>query len=201
MKKKMSIVERAGVHKNDFAITKHHFLLKKTMEMLRQRLLDCAIKQSDLMEIFSAISRGLILFKQDLLQFFIGLDCSGRITFQEFSAAIKSLDIGIDDNEEIKDLFQQFDTTKNGQIDLYEFLQQLRPPMNERRRKAALDIFNSMDVDKDGKLTIADLKVFINLSITKISFFFQTKYATQLLPARRRSSENIDLVSNEIFLY
>lgn len=56
-------------------------------------------------------------------------------------------------------LFQQFDTTNNGQIDLDEFLKQLRPSMNDRRQKAVLNLFNSMDVNHDGKLTIQDLKV------------------------------------------
>lgn len=88
------------------------------------------------------------------------IDHSGRITFEEFRAAIKALQIGLNNNDEIKTLFRQFDTTNNGQIDLQEFLQQIQPPMNERRQKAAMNIFNSMDVNKDGKLTIADLKVF-----------------------------------------
>jgi hypothetical protein len=35
--------------------------------------------------------------------------------------------------------------------------------MNERRQKAALNLFNSLDINKDGKLTITDLKVFIIL--------------------------------------
>lgn len=79
--------------------------------------------------------------------------------------AMQTLDLGIDNNEEIKHLFRQFDTTNNGQIDLQEFLRQLKPPLNERRRKAALNLFNSMDVNKDGKLTIVDLKVSFLLTI------------------------------------
>ncbi|CAF1371605.1 unnamed protein product [Rotaria sordida] len=132
------------------------------MEKLRQCLLQSASKQSDLIEIFKAIDQ----------------DRSGRITFEEFRAAIKALRLGITNDDEIKQLFQQFDSTKNGQIDLSEFLQKLRPPMNERRQKAAVNVFNSMDVDKDGKLTIVDLK---------------TKYATQLKPTKRRSSQSIDI--------
>ncbi len=34
--------------------------------------------------------------------------------------------------------------------------------MNERRQKAVLNLFNLMDVDKDGKLTIEDIKVWIS---------------------------------------
>lgn len=90
---------------------------------------------------------------------FILIDCSGRISFDEFRTAIRALEIGLNSNEEINELFRQFDTTNNGQIDFYEFLQQLRPPMNERRHKASLKLFHSLDVDKDGKLTILDLKV------------------------------------------
>jgi Ca2+-binding EF-hand superfamily protein len=78
---------------------------------------------------------------------------------EEFRAAIISLKLEIKSDEEIKQLFQQFDTTNNGQIDLNEFLKQLRPPMSERRQKAVSNLFNSMDVNKDGKITILDLKV------------------------------------------
>ncbi|CAF2505285.1 unnamed protein product [Rotaria sp. Silwood2] len=116
------------------------------MEKLRQCLLRSVTKQSDLIEIFSAIDQ----------------DHSGRITFEEFRAAIKALRLGINNDDEIKQLFHQFDLTKNGQIDLSEFLQQLRPPMNERRQRAALNVFNSMDLDKDGTLTITDLKALHN---------------------------------------
>ncbi|CAF3471023.1 unnamed protein product [Rotaria sp. Silwood1] len=133
------------------------------MEKLRQCLLQSVTKQSDLIEIFSAIDQ----------------DCSGRITYEEFRAAIKALRLGINNDDEIKQLFHQFDLTKNGQIDLSEFLQQLRPPMNERRQKAALNVFNSIDVDKDGTLTIKDLKM---------------KYPSQLKPTKRRSSQSIDHV-------
>ncbi len=104
--------------------------------------------------------------------FFSILDHSGRITFEEFRAAIKSLQLGIKNNEEIKRLFQQFDTTNNGQIDLNEFLQQLRPPMNERRERAALNLFNSIDVNKDGKLTILDLKVRLHLFSKSLRIYF-----------------------------
>ncbi len=94
--------------------------------------------------------------------FFSILDHSGSITFEEFRATIKSLKLGIETDQDIKHLFQQFDTRNNGRIDLIEFLRQLRLPMNERRQKAALNLFNSMDVNKDGKLTILDLKVLIH---------------------------------------
>ena len=72
---------------------------------------------------------------------------------------MKLLKLDFNNDDEIKQLFRRFDTTNNGQIDLAEFLQQIKPPMNERRRRAALHVFNSMDINKDGKLTIEDIKV------------------------------------------
>ncbi|CAF1050697.1 unnamed protein product [Rotaria sp. Silwood1] len=132
------------------------------MELFRQRLLQSTTKQSDLIEIFSAIDRG---------------NHSGRITFEEFRAAVKSLNLGMKNDEEIKQLFRQFDTTNNGQIDLNEFLQRLRPSMSERRQKAALNLFNTMDVNHDGKLTMLDLK---------------TKYATQIKANKKKSDQAVN---------
>ena len=93
---------------------------------------------------------------------------------EEFRAAIKSLKLDIKSDEDIKHLFQQFDTTNNGQIDLNEFLKQLRPSMSERRQKAVSNLFTSMDVNKDGQLTILDLKVYhlsLFLSLNKHLYF------------------------------
>ena len=132
------------------------------MELFRQCLLESTTKPSNLIEIFTAIDRGNFFIVSNYLRFSLSLailDHSGRITLEEFRAAVKSLKLGIKNDEDIKHLFQQFDTTNNGQIDLNEFLKQLRPPMSARRQKAVSNLFNSMDVNKDGKLTIQDLKV------------------------------------------
>ncbi|UJR37434.1 hypothetical protein I4U23_030137 [Adineta vaga] len=131
------------------------------MELFRQRLLESTTKQSDFIEIFSAIDR----------------DHSGRITFEEFRQTIKSLKLGIQNDADIKRLFQQFDTTNNGQIDLDEFLKQLRPPMSERRQRAVLNLFNSIDVNKDDQLTVSDLK---------------TKYAAQLKTNKKKSDQAVN---------
>ncbi|CAF0721527.1 unnamed protein product [Didymodactylos carnosus] len=88
-------------------------------------------------------------------------NCSGRISIQELHFAVKALKLDISDDD-TKALFRQFDTTKNGQIDLKEFIRQLRPEMNDRRLKAALNIFNSTDINKDGVLTISDLRALRN---------------------------------------
>ena len=135
------------------------------MDLIRQRLLESTRKQSDLIEIFAAIDRGLsktplFVLRQTFVSLsFSRLDSSGHISLQEFRATIELLDIGISSDEQIRAIFKQFDTTNNGQIDLQEFLQQLRPPMNARRERAALTLFDSVDVNKDNRLTLADLKV------------------------------------------
>lgn len=128
------------------------------MELVRQRLLESTTKQSDLIEIFAAIDRGLAT-NSSLHSSFIRVDSSGCISLSEFRATIELLNVGISSEEQIREIFKQFDTTNNGQIDLQEFLQQLRPPMNARREQAALKLFDSMDVNKDNRLTLADLKV------------------------------------------
>ena len=95
-------------------------------------------------------------------------------------------------DDDIKRLFQQFDTTNNGQIDLNEFLKQLRPPINERRQKAVVNLFDSMDVNKDGKLTIVDLKVLRfsrPLFKDNYSLSYQTKYAAQLKDKKKSKSD------------
>lgn len=120
------------------------------------------------------------------------IDRSGRITFEEFRSAIKALQLGINNDDEIKKLFRQFDTTNNGQIDLQEFLLQIRPPMNERREKAAINLFNSMDVNKDGKLTIIDLKVFIILSIDNQIFFYFRR--NMLLNLYRQKDDQVKIL-------
>ncbi|CAF3602008.1 unnamed protein product [Rotaria socialis] len=60
------------------------------MEKLRRRLLESATKQSDFVETFTAIDR----------------DCSGRITSEEFRAAIKTLELDITSDDEIKVFFE-----------------------------------------------------------------------------------------------
>ncbi len=66
----MSRLEHANMHENHFVVRQLHFLLNKAMELLRRRLLDCAIKQSDFIEIFTAIDRGWIFFSKVGKRFF-----------------------------------------------------------------------------------------------------------------------------------
>lgn len=133
------------------------------MELFRERLLQSATKQSDLIEIFSAIDRGRSLMMIRVHLHSSLSDHSGRITFEEFRQTIKSLGINLKTNEEIKSLFEQFDTTRNGQIDLQEFLKQLRPPVSERRQKAIWNLFETIDMNHDGVITMQDLKVISDL--------------------------------------
>ena len=130
------------------------------MELFRQRLLESTTRQSDLVEIFSAIDRGKSHARsRPRLDPLLDEDHSGHINYDEFRSTLKALHVELKNEADVQALFQQFDTTNNGEIDLKEFLRQLRPAMSERRQRATNTLFDSMDMNKDGKLTIHDLKV------------------------------------------
>jgi hypothetical protein len=69
--------------------------------------------------------------------------------------------------------------------------------MSERRQKAVSNFFDSMDVNKDGQLTILDLKVLFHLGVAiKISgILFQIKYATQLKANKKKTDQAVNQVS------
>ena len=130
------------------------------MELFRQRLLESTTRQSDLVEIFSAIDRGESDARSPARpHFLLDEDHSGHINYSEFRSTLTALHVELKNEADARALFEQFDTTNNGEIDLKEFLRQLRPGMSERRQRATDALFNSVDMNKDGKLTIHDLKV------------------------------------------
>ena len=139
------------------------------MELFRQRLLESTTRQSDLVEIFSAIDRGKVwrTLCSSPSRSLLNADHSGHINYQEFCSTLKALHVELKNEADVRALFQQFDTTNNGEIDLKEFLRQLRPAMSERRQRATNTLFDSMDMNKDGTLTVHDLKV--QLSSPRIS--------------------------------
>lgn len=103
-------------------------------------------------------------------------DHSGRISFDEFCSTIRLLKLNLGDERSMRELFQQFDTTNNGQIDLNEFLQKLRPKMNERRTKVVERFFQSLDVNQDGRLTLQDLKVRFSFRVAPIEEKFANSF-------------------------
>jgi Ca2+-binding EF-hand superfamily protein len=121
-------------------------------------------------------------------------DHSGRITLEEFRHTIRLLKIDMKNEQDIQDLFRQFDTTQNGQIDLKEFLDQLRPSVNARREKAIWNHFNAIDINHDGQLTIHDLKVSSENKRTKSLdvHSFQLKYATKIQANKKHTDQTIN---------
>ena len=63
---------------------------------------------------------------------------------------------------DIQALMKYFDLNNDGNITYEEFLRGLREPMNERRMKMVEKAFNCMDKDHSGKITVADLSMYLN---------------------------------------
>ena len=59
---------------------------------------------------FNATKGFGFISSEDGQDLFASIDYSGRISFDEFRTAIRALEIGLNTTEEIRELFQQFDT-------------------------------------------------------------------------------------------
>ena len=69
-------------------------------------------------------------------------------------------DFGVDvEPDEIKDMFNAFDTGKTGSISFDELLVALRPPMRKCRRDLVMMAFKKLDRTNTGEITIDDLRV------------------------------------------
>ncbi|XP_065834596.1 calcyphosin-like protein [Oscarella lobularis] len=84
-------------------------------------------------------------------------DGNKKLDYREFEKGI--YDYGLDlEPEEIKAMFQKFDTDRSGTLDFDEFLKALRPPMNKARKSIILKAFHKLDKSGDGVITTEDLK-------------------------------------------
>jgi Ca2+-binding EF-hand superfamily protein len=86
-------------------------------------------------------------------------DHSRRIDYSEFKRGLHQLGLSDLSEGEIRNLFNEFDTKKDGKIDFNEFSSVLRPPVAPVRLKAINDAFKKLDVNNDGVLSIEDFKV------------------------------------------
>lgn len=59
-------------------------------------------------------------------------------------------------------IFNAFPKECNGNVDYDVFMDSIRGHMNERRKKAVWDVFQQLDFDNDGKVTIRDLQARFN---------------------------------------
>ena len=83
-------------------------------------------------------------------------DNSKSLNLVEFKKALKESNVNLSDSE-VSQLFNYFDTNKNGLIEFDEFIVAVRGPMNSRRKQLVLMAFDVIDKDCNGVLEPADL--------------------------------------------
>jgi len=87
---------------------------------------------------------------------------SGDLTFQEFVNGMRDMGLNLSDDE-IRQMFQQFDTDGSGNIHYNEFLKAVRPPLNKNRLNLIDMAFKKLDKTGDGIVTFEDLKGTYNI--------------------------------------
>lgn len=84
-------------------------------------------------------------------------DGNRQISIAEFRNGIT--DYGcIMSRDEIQTIFNKFDSDASGFIDFDELLYNIRPPMNEKRRRLVSMAFQKLDKNKDSVITVDDLR-------------------------------------------
>lgn len=84
-------------------------------------------------------------------------DFSNGIQFEEFRKGFEELGINLPKGD-LKRVFQVFDKDNSGTIDFKEFIDALKPPLPESRRRVVDLAFDKLDYNKDGVLQVEDLK-------------------------------------------
>ncbi|KAL5960893.1 Calcyphosin-like protein [Taenia solium] len=84
-------------------------------------------------------------------------DANKLLSKEEFQKACKDFGVGLT-KEEVDGLFAEIDRDGSGSINFDEFLEALRPPMSENRRKLVELVFKKMDKSGDGVITADDLR-------------------------------------------
>ena len=88
---------------------------------------------------------------------------NGSLDFQEFKRALQDYRICQDENE-IRAVFNQFDTNRNGAIRYNEFMRAIVGEMNTRRRAVCEAAFNKLDSlgTQNGLIELDDVKRLYN---------------------------------------
>ena len=90
-------------------------------------------------------------------------DNSKSISLPEFTKACRDFKVGVsDDNASI--LFDQFDTNRDGTLNIDEFLMAIRGELNDFRRALVEKAFRKIDKDSSGVIDIDDIKDIYNAS-------------------------------------
>lgn len=86
-------------------------------------------------------------------------DHSRKIDYSEFKHGLFHLGLTDLTEGEIRKLFNEFDTKKDGKIDYTEFVSVLRPSLSTTRLRAIDEAFRKLDINNDGVLSIEDFRV------------------------------------------
>ena len=88
-------------------------------------------------------------------------DNSKSLGLDEFKKCINDFRVGLNPTDAER-LFHVFDTGRSGSIDYEEFLYGVRGKMNEFRQGFCMRAYAIMDADKNGSLTLSDIKLKYN---------------------------------------
>ena len=90
-------------------------------------------------------------------------DGSKSISLPEFAKACRDFKVGISD-ENVPVLFDQFDTNRDGTLNIDEFLYAIRGELNDFRKALVEKAFRKIDKDSSGFLDYDDIKDIYNAS-------------------------------------
>ena len=83
-------------------------------------------------------------------------DDSKSLSKDEFTKAMRECDIGLTGTE-LNILFNYFDTGNDGSINLEEFIQGIRDPMNKQRLSIVHQAFDVIDADGNGIVEVSEV--------------------------------------------
>ncbi|MES1903223.1 MAG: hypothetical protein MHPSP_002777 [Paramarteilia canceri] len=82
---------------------------------------------------------------------------NGKLNYQDFKDGMRNFGVTLT-VDQLKSLFNQFDVDRSGYIDLDEFMLKTTPKMNEFRKCLIRKAFDKLDRDRDGQITLQDIK-------------------------------------------
>lgn len=85
------------------------------------------------------------------------IDYSKRIVYEELKIGVQRYGIRMSENY-LRNLFEILDKDNSGGIDFLEFMKALRPPMKQIRIELISEVFESLDLNRDGVLNADDIK-------------------------------------------
>ena len=121
------------------------------------------IKNDNVNEIFEKLrniiskrgSRGIMSIRREFM--IADNDNNKTVNIDSFKKFCHDYRINLTDKE-INLLFAELDTNKNGAIDYPEFLNNVIGEMNERRKKIVVQVFKSLDKNKNGMIYLDDIR-------------------------------------------